>query len=74
MGDVMKKSNEAEKELERKIMNDQLRKDKLAEEEENRRKKVAKEKLIAVKATLDRQVLDKKQTKITMKQENQKYI
>lgn len=30
--------------------------------------------MIEVKATLDRQVLDKKQTKISMKQENQKYI
>jgi len=31
MGDVMKKSNAAEKELERKIMNDQLKKGVLAE-------------------------------------------
>jgi hypothetical protein len=31
MGDVLKKSNQAEKELEKKILNDQLRKDKLAE-------------------------------------------
>lgn len=34
MGDVMKKSNQAEKELEKKILKDQLRRDKLAEEEE----------------------------------------
>lgn len=44
MGDVLKKTNAAEKEQEKRLMNDQMHKDKLALEEEIRRKKVAKEK------------------------------
>ena len=44
MGEVLKKTNAAEKEQEKRLLNDQLRRDKLALEEENRRKKVAKEK------------------------------
>ena len=54
MGDVMKKSNAAEKELERRIVRDQLVKDKLAEKEEIRRKNVTKEHLIQVNATLEK--------------------
>ena len=54
MGDVMKKSKAAEKELERKIVRDQLIKDKQAEKEEIRRKNVTKEHLIQVNATLDK--------------------
>jgi len=54
MGDVLKKSNQAEKELEMKILNDQLKKDKEEEEKEKQKKKIARDKLIAVKATLDK--------------------
>ena len=54
MGDVRKKSNQAEKELEMKILNDQLKKDKQEEEKEKQKKKIARDKLIAVKATLDK--------------------
>ena len=74
MGDVMKKSNAAEKELERKIVRDQLVKDKLAEKEEIRRKNVTKEHLIQVNATLEKQISDKEHRKMLMKQDNQKYI
>ncbi len=74
MGDVMKKSNAAEKELERRIVRDQLVKDKLAEKEEIRRKNVTKEHLLSVNATLEKQISDKEHRKMLMKQDNQKYI
>jgi len=74
MGDVMKKSNQAEKDLERRLMRDHELKDKLAEEEENRRNKVKREKLIEVKATLDKQVFYKQQAKQEQLYENKKYI
>ena len=59
MGDVMKKTNQAEKELERRLMRDHELKDKLAEQEEQRRNKIKREQLIEVKATLDKQVFYK---------------
>ncbi len=40
-------------------MKDHIKKDKLAEEEDQRRNKLKKEKLIEVKATLDQQVFYK---------------
>lgn len=74
MGDVLKKSNQAEKELERRIMKDQLQKDKEAEIEENRRKNVARDHLVQVRATLAQQVEEKQQRRIELKKDNAKYI
>jgi len=59
----MKKSNKAEKDLEKRIMSDHMKKDKLAEQEDYRREKLKKEKLNEVKASLDQQVFYKKQIK-----------
>lgn len=55
-------------------MKDHIKKDQLAEEEDQRRNKLKKEKLIEVKATLDQQVFYKQQIKQDQKVENQKYM
>lgn len=53
MGDVFKKSDAAEKEFDMRILRDQLKKDKEAEERETKTKRMMRERDIEVKKTLD---------------------
>lgn len=56
MADTVKKSNEAERELERRVVQYQIEKEQRDALREERRKEEAKRKLVDIKKTLDTQV------------------
>ena len=74
MGDVVKKSNAAEKEFEARIMRDQLQKDKDDEAKERRKKEAAREREQALLRTLDRQMQEKREMRKREEATNAKYI
>lgn len=60
MADTVKKSNEAERELERRVVQYQVEKEQRDALMEERRKEEAKRKLVDIKKTLDTQVQERK--------------
>lgn len=63
MADTVNKSNQAEKELERRVMQYQIEKEEADARKEERRKEDAKKKLIDIRRTLETQVKEKKLAK-----------
>lgn len=74
MGEVYKKSNKAELELEHRIMREQMEKDKRDEQRERKQREQARQRDIAVKKSLDEQIQFKYKQKEHELIENQKFI
>ena len=74
MGEVYKKSNKAEMELENRIMREQMEKDQKDEAKERKQREQARQRDIAVKKSLDEQIQFKYKQKEHELIENQKFI
>ena len=71
---IVKKTNEAEKELEKLVMNYQTQKEQKDENQERRKKELARMKNDEIKATLDKQLQEKKAKQLLEEETNNHYM
>lgn len=71
---VVKRSNEAEKELERRVVQYQIEKEQKDAMNEQRKKMEAEQRLRDIKKQLDKQVYEKKTAKVLENQANEQYM
>ena len=71
---VLKKSNAAEKEVERRVMAQALERERKAEADEKHKKEAARQRDLDVRATLEKQLQEKRDLKQKELAENRKFI
>ena len=74
MGDVVKKSDAAEREFDRKILRDQLQKDKQAAEAERKVMELSRQRNRQIKVSLDAQIEEQRKVREMELKDRQEYI